>query len=91
MLVLSVQILPVRQMGKLLLSNQLTEELPHSCDECKDCMMKYEPTIPAPFADLNLLQTRLLATVAFRFSHAAAELPNNHAGEIHTPPPNVTA
>lgn len=91
LLVLSIQMLPVRQMGALLCSNQLTEELPHNDGEAKAPIYKYEPTIPDPMAGLDLLQTDLLATIAFRFAHSASVLPSVHAGDIHTPPPNATA
>lgn len=88
LLVLSVQMLPVRQIGALLSSNQLTEELPHS-DDAKSSVLKYEPTIHDPMLGAGLLQTHLLATIAFRFSRFASALPSVHAGDIHTPPPNM--
>lgn len=88
LLVLSVQMLPVRQMGALLSSNQLTEELPHA-DSGKSSVLKYEPTMHDPMDGAGLLQTHLLATIAFRFSHFASVLPAIHAGDIHTPPPNA--
>ncbi|BAV09570.1 hypothetical protein SAMN05421788_1011008 [Filimonas lacunae] len=78
-------------MGALLSSNQLTEELPHSCSDCKCSVLKYEPTIPDPMGGIDMLQTQLMATIAFRFSHFASVLPSIHAGDIHTPPPNVMA
>jgi hypothetical protein len=88
LLILSIQVLPLRQIGSLLSSNQLTEELPHSACEIKSSVLKFEPTIPDPFGSAGVLQTDQLATNAIRFVHSASVLPAPHAGEIHTPPPN---
>jgi hypothetical protein len=89
LLILSIQVLPLKQIGCLLSKNQLTEELPHAACEVKNSVQKFEPTIPDPFASGGVLQTDQLATNAIRFVHQASVLPSPHAGEIHTPPPNV--
>ena len=88
LLILGIQVLPLRQIGCLLSKNQLTEELPHSVCEVKNSVQKFEPTIPDPFGSAGVLQTDLLATNAIRFVHFASVLPASHEGEIHTPPPN---
>lgn len=87
LMVLSIQTLPVRQMGLALFSNQFTEELPHSFETGKDCCKKAdcksEFLTPPEFA----INTDLInGCAAPRF--AAVAIPLNHTGDIHVPPPN---
>jgi hypothetical protein len=86
-MVLAIQILPVKQMGRLLFSNTFTEEIPHSFDLDKDCCKKallksdflFTPTlsISSTFIDFS-----------FQHPHFADAIPQNHTGDIHVPPPN---
>ena len=86
LLVLLIQMLPVQQMGSLLFSNQLTEELPHPEDPDKDFAKKefksdYLSTTSASF---------ISAYIDFSYNHRfmADVIPQNYSGEIHVPPPN---
>lgn len=88
LLIVGIQVLPIKRIGALLCKNQLTEELPHTPCEVKSAVLKFEPTIPDAFGSAGVLQTDLLATNAIRFVHSASVLPAPHEGEIHTPPPN---
>ncbi|RXK83815.1 hypothetical protein [Filimonas effusa] len=87
LLVLSIQVLPIRQIGSLLCKNQFTEELPHSPCEVKSPVIKFEPSISDNFASAGMEATLLAAQTTW-FVHMASVLPLIHAGEIHTPPPN---
>ncbi|PWU04686.1 MAG: hypothetical protein C5B52_01000 [Bacteroidetes bacterium] len=88
-LVLSVQLLPVMQVGALLSSNQLTEEIPHgspdgggkvkfSNDQCKNlfCFDAME--------SLGLLSSLSPS----HFVDLAETIPSNPVSEVQTPPPN---
>ena len=83
------QLLPVRQLGSLLFSNQLQEELPHASNEVEkdlkgklDFKKEFYPT--HDFALVNYIFSSTTSYI-----HFATALPLPHAGEIHTPPPNV--
>lgn len=87
LLVLATQVLPLRQIGRILSSNQMTEELPHEIG--KD-FAKYDPFGNDPFlpADFNLEAFRR-SVKKNPFIHFDTELPAFHRGDIHVPPPNV--
>jgi len=85
LLVLSIQALPVKQIGAMLFSNQFTEELPHSMElKGKLSLGKEDPFIASSIFSLQLIQADDKA-----YFHFAVSLPPSHPGEIHTPPPNV--
>ena len=86
-LVLTIQILPIQQMGSILFSNQLAEEIPHSID------------IDTDFAKKGEFKSDYLSTpsfticssfIDFRINHhtPAEEIPQNYTSDIHVPPPN---
>lgn len=87
LMVLSIQTLPVRQMGLALFSNQFTEELPHAFetgkDGCKKADCKSEFLNPPVLA----LNSDLINNCATPQAVAVA-IPLNHTGDIHVPPPN---
>ncbi|WP_153797773.1 hypothetical protein [Foetidibacter luteolus] len=85
LLVFSIQLLPLRQVGSLLYSNQLTEELPHSFGAEKSEDIKFEP-VRHDYFD-NIAPATLFSEENYR--HFASTLPDNHEGEIQTPPPNI--
>lgn len=87
LLILGIQVLPIKQIGSLLCSNQLTEELPHSACEVKSPVVKFEPSISDNFSTSGM-EAGFLAAQTIWFVHMASVLPLIHAGEIHTPPPN---
>ncbi len=87
LLVLSMQMLPLRQIGSLLSSNQLTEELPHSM--CGKSVVKFEPGTMDPFETMDAVLENFRGFNKLDFVHFASELPACHSGEIHTPPPNL--
>ena len=84
------QMLPVKQLGSLLFSNQLQEELPHGIggDVEKDTKGKLD--FKKDFCCTHYVaQINYIYTNAILYFHFATALPVPHAGEIHTPPPNI--
>ena len=88
-LVLSVQLLPVMQVGALLSSNQLTEEIPHgspdgggkikfSSDQCKNLFC----------IDSNEHLELLSSFSTSHFVDLVEKIPSNPVSEVQTPPPN---
>lgn len=87
LLVLTIQILPIRQMGGLLFRNQFTEELPHSIHIEKSGFQKaflrndhLSNTVSTDSPDLE--------NAASGHRHFADAIPQNFTGDIHVPPPN---
>lgn len=86
-LVLATQALPVKQIGAVLFGNQINEEIPHSIDAGKSFgkeIYKADPFITA-YQSEHCFKT----SSCFNYVHFASLLPLNHAGDIHTPPPNI--
>ena len=87
LLVLTIQILPIQQMGSLLFSNQFTEELPHSVDIEKSCFKKAD--IKSDYlTTASFSLSSAFINFSFEYLHFADAIPQNHTGEIHVPPPN---
>jgi len=86
LLVLTIQILPIQQMGSLLFSNQFTEELPHSADTDKSCVkqaLKSDYLSTPSFSPVSAF-----INSSSQYLHFADAIPQNHADDIHVPPPN---
>jgi len=88
LLVLATQMLPVRQLGALLSSNTINEELPHGFDDGKDIskidFSKHHIILPP-----GLAVSSSFLNISREYFHFAVSLPASHAGDIPTPPPNV--
>lgn len=86
---LMLQLLPVQQMGYVLFSNQINEELPHGLEDDGKASVKKFTAL-----DDQLLLNGHHGHLVSAFNNSASyisyscSIPNNHAGEIHTPPPN---
>jgi hypothetical protein len=90
-LLISVQMLPLRQIGKVLASNQWTEELPHDVDETgKDTLVKFNHTFvpggPSTCSGSFAFETKVLAYI-----HLSEQIPSNHSTEIVSPPPDAAS
>jgi hypothetical protein len=84
---LLVQILPVRQIGGILFSNQLSEELPHTEDT--DDTESFKGLIKKDFFAIDTYSMDHSMEVFIHQHHLMDDtLPNNHAEDIHVPPPN---
>jgi len=88
LLVLCIQVLPVRQIGAMLSGSQLTEEVSHSLQTGKDGLGKLDFAKGDPFLLLDTTFGHLFITASEQHIHFAIVLPAYHAGEIPTPPPN---
>lgn len=87
LLVLSTQMLPVKQLGALLSSNTVNEELPHALDDGKDTGkidLAKDNIIPPS----QMALPGLIANINREYIHFSVSLPKHHAGDIQTPPPN---
>lgn len=85
-LVMAIQILPIQQMGKLLYTNQFTEEIPHNLDhagELQPCESKSD-FISTPELSISHLKD----CIGLIRPVTADVIPQNHTTEIHVPPPN---
>jgi hypothetical protein len=87
LLVLTIQILPIQQMGSLLFSNQFTEEIPHSLDIEKDGIKKADLKSDFLFTPSFSLGS-MLTDHSFQHLYFVDDIPQNHTGDIHVPPPN---
>ncbi|MBS1918012.1 MAG: hypothetical protein JST87_17210 [Bacteroidetes bacterium] len=86
-LVLSIQLLPVRQMMGWLLSGQMTEEIVHANDSSKNTNTNEE--INKHFiAQQHAFAITTLNISLTNFRHDAEALHIRHADDILTPPPN---
>lgn len=85
-LVLSIQVIPVKQIGSMLFSNMIQEELPHSfdVDQGKGKLLKGDP-----FDTHTSTIGCISFTNSVEYLHFAITLPSPHTGEIPTPPPNI--
>jgi hypothetical protein len=87
LMVLSIQMLPVQQIGAILSSNQLTEEIPHSLDYGKKLQIEKQSdnyllsVFNYHLSDLNNTNNHSI--------HSHAPLVKLHIAEVQTPPPNL--
>ena len=89
-LLLALQMLPIRQIGRMLSSNQWTEELPHNTgDEAGKDSSSVQKLFLAP---RNLAAPSFLAETRVRaYIHFSAQIPSNHSTDVVSPPPDVLA
>lgn len=90
-LLLTIQLLPIQQIGNILSQNQWTEELPHSPaeDSGKGSMVTdfnhpYLP--PAGFSAINSFSAD---SKALAYIHSSEQIPSNHSADIVIPPPDT--
>ena len=90
LLVFSMQVLPVKAIGKLLSKGQTEEEVKHSCDGCD----KDDLSNGGKFMDLidhsyeNFTTERFVALIKVPKRYYAVDLPIGHIDDIPSPPPN---
>ena len=87
-LVLSIQLLPLKQMISWLLRNQVTEELVHNCDSGKAKTAPFDEIHKHFHESNNIGISRLFLNLSGSIHHDAVALIARHADDIHTPPPN---
>src|SRR5579871_2676089 len=84
-LVLSIQLLPVKQMMSWLLSGQVTEEIIHANDTSKNTNEEVNKHF---IAEQHAFAITTLSISFTNFRHEAEALFVRHADDIPTPPPN---
>jgi hypothetical protein len=88
LLVMSIQILPVQQLGRMLFCNQFTEELPHQgLDTDKDGFNKgFDKGICLYTSGFHFGINS--SNISSQYLHFADAIPLSHEVDIHVPPPN---
>jgi hypothetical protein len=86
-LLMMVQMMPIPQIGKLLSTNQWTEELPHSCEESSS---KGDAALNSTFIppDQHMLVSMFCDASTLIFLHLCSQIPFNQAADIVSPPPD---
>ncbi|GEO10653.1 hypothetical protein SAE01_31490 [Segetibacter aerophilus] len=84
-----MQMLPIKQIGKVLASNQWTEELPHDADDLgKDPSVKFNHPFLPP-ANYTTPDSFASDNKALAYIHHSEQIPSNHSTEVVTPPPDA--
>lgn len=87
LLVLSIQMMPIQQMGNALFCNQFTEEIPHSLDADRDFSKK--TTCHSDYLSTGPLAIELTGRdIIFQHRDSIDPIPENHTRDIDVPPPN---
>lgn len=87
-LLLTLQMLPIAQIGSMLSSNQWTEELPHGSEDDmgKIDQAKFTASLPPEQYQLASDFTNSKAMICI---HLTASIPSNHSTDVVTPPPDL--
>jgi hypothetical protein len=87
-LLMTLQMLPIAQIGQMLSTNQWTEELPHNAN---DHSGKAEDNSHSNFfpPEINYNMAVLAETKALAYLHSSDQIPSNHSTDIISPPPDV--
>lgn len=89
LLLMTLQMLPIAQIGSMLSSNQWTEELPHNqSEDGKADEVKFSSSLPPE--QYQLASTFSDCTARLRV-HISASIPSNHSTDVVTPPPDLNA
>ncbi|MCW3462388.1 hypothetical protein [Chitinophaga nivalis] len=80
------QLLPIKEVGKLLFNNQIVEEHPVDCN-ADHLKLAKELKFCKQFD--GELQFNPLLFLGVLHNHLMEDIPSNPAQEIHAPPPNV--
>ncbi len=93
-MLLSLQIIPVKEIGKILFKGQITEEEVHGCnhypgsDDQAKLKKEGDPLIKQDELAQDQARIAFLSHQLNIAIHAAARLPKDPVAEIFTPPPN---
>ncbi len=89
-MLMALQMLPIQEIGKMLSTNQWTEELPHnSGDEGgkSDSSASFQK-IFLPVSNYTgpsfIIETRARAYI-----HSSDQVPSNHSADVVSPPPDM--
>ncbi len=85
-LVMSIQMLPLSQIGYALSNNQWTEELPHSpAEDCSKGASGFKNFLPAA---PHYFLSDVFRSAAKIYIHTSEQIPSNYSTDVVTPPPN---
>ena len=86
---MTIQMLPISQIGYALSNNQWTEELPHNAAEdfgkSETGLKNFIP------ANSHNFLTDIFLSAANIYIHSSEQIPSNHSTDVVTPPPDVVA
>jgi hypothetical protein len=86
LVVVSIQVMPVRQIGAMLFNNQFTEEITHTAD-CGKKLPLHKSTDNYLFASMRAA-LKISTTNGYSI-YAQEGLVKQHVAEVQTPPPNI--
>jgi len=87
---MTLQMLPISQIGQMLSTNQWTEELPHNAsDGAVKAVDGSQPNFFPPEVNYNL--DILAETKDLAYLHSSDQIPSNHSTDVVTPPPDQLA
>ena len=90
LLLLTLQMLPIKQIGRMLSQNQWTEELPHSVSDdngkADACIHLHHPYLPPACYTAVVSSASDSKTLAY--IHFSDQIPSNHSAEVVIPPPD---
>jgi hypothetical protein len=86
LIVLSTQVVPLRQIGAILFNNQITEEIAHASDCGK--RLSEEKELHTSYLSLGI-QVKILSDINNLSMFAHSRLVKQHVAEVPTPPPNL--
>ena len=87
-ILMTLQMLPISQIGQMLSSNQWVEELPHSAD---DTASKAEGNFhPIIFHQTDSYKIVFIAeSKVLAYLHSSDQIPSNHSSDVIDQPPNL--
>ena len=84
---MTLQMLPISQIGQMLSTNQWTEELPHNAnDQGSKAENNLHPNFFPP--ELNYNMAIIAESKALAYLHSSDQIPFNHSSDVVTPPPD---
>lgn len=85
---MTLQMLPIAQIGQMLSTNQWTEELPHNAN---DHACKAEDTLANGFfpPEINYHIAVIAEGKALAYLHSSVQIPSNHSTDVVSPPPDL--
>lgn len=95
LLIFSIQILPIKQIGAILYKGQITEELHQHHDDCgNDISVKFKKDGDPNNGNIVVANQRLSRELCLSqqielMIHASESLPSYHVSDIFAPPPNA--
>lgn len=91
LVVFTIQVLPVKQVGSLLFGNQITEEIVQDVDDADElakdgCKTESKSVfINSQFACI----TQFFTSSSLLLKEISIVFPHNHSTDIYSPPPNI--